>query len=171
MVCSVSRSSFMTGMYATSIGAQNHRTKNKQMLPFLAYNDYKTQQYPVWTLWPKLAAEGKLTPAQQFAVQPTMPEEELYDMDSDPWQLTNLAKSDKPEVKATLTRMRAVLEKWITDTDDHGSHMETLEELQAADPKFTPARDWRPQPGTPDAAKDQPAPAEAPATKRNKAQE
>ena len=32
-VCSVSRSSFMTGMYAVSIGAQNHRTTNKQPLP------------------------------------------------------------------------------------------------------------------------------------------
>src|SRR5262249_24082411 len=33
MVCSVSRSSLMTGMYATSIGAHNHRTTNKQPLP------------------------------------------------------------------------------------------------------------------------------------------
>ena len=33
MVCSVSRSSFMTGMYATTIGAQNHRTKIKRPLP------------------------------------------------------------------------------------------------------------------------------------------
>jgi hypothetical protein len=32
-VCSVSRSSLMTGMYATSIGAHNHRTTNKQPLP------------------------------------------------------------------------------------------------------------------------------------------
>ena len=33
MVCSVSRSSFMTGMYAVSIGAQNHRTLDKKPLP------------------------------------------------------------------------------------------------------------------------------------------
>lgn len=32
-VCSPSRSAFMTGMYATTIGAQHHRTKNKQPLP------------------------------------------------------------------------------------------------------------------------------------------
>ncbi|MGN6642875.1 MAG: sulfatase family protein, partial [Verrucomicrobiota bacterium] len=32
-VCSPSRSSFMTGMYATSIGAHNHRTENKKPLP------------------------------------------------------------------------------------------------------------------------------------------
>ena len=33
MVCSVSRSSFMTGMYAASIGAHNHRTQDKKPLP------------------------------------------------------------------------------------------------------------------------------------------
>src|SRR3954469_23869654 len=32
-VFSVSRSEFMTGMYSTTIGAHNHRTKNKQPLP------------------------------------------------------------------------------------------------------------------------------------------
>jgi arylsulfatase A-like enzyme len=118
-------------------------------VPFLAFNNYKEKQYPVWTLWPKLAAEGKLTPGQEFAVQPTMPEEELYDLQSDPWELHNLAKSDKPEVKEALTRIRGVLEKWIVDTDDHGRRMETLEELQDADSKFVPSRDWRPRPGTP----------------------
>src|SRR2546421_49687 len=33
MVCSPSRSAFMTGMYATTIGAHNHRTVNKKPLP------------------------------------------------------------------------------------------------------------------------------------------
>src|SRR5687767_1084874 len=32
-VCSPSRSALMTGMYAISIGAHNHRTANKQPLP------------------------------------------------------------------------------------------------------------------------------------------
>ena len=48
-------------------------------------------------------------------------------------------------------RLRSVLAKWVVDTDDKGRHCESLAELQAADPKFVPARDWRPQPGTPDA--------------------
>ena len=118
-------------------------------VPFLAFNNYRTQKYPVWTLWPKLAAEGKLTPEQEFAVQPSMPEEELYDMENDPWELHNLAKSDQPEVKEALARLRGVLEKWIVDTDDHGRRFETLAELQAADPKFVVSRDWRPRPDTP----------------------
>ena len=121
-------------------------------VPFLAFNEYKTNQYPVWTLLPTLHAEGKLTPAQAFLCQPTMPEEELYDMDSDPWELHNLAKSDRPADAEALKRLRGVLEKWIVDTNDQGRRFETLAELQAADPKFIPARDWRPQPGTKEAA-------------------
>lgn len=121
-------------------------------VPFLAFNEYKTSQYPVWTLWPKLNEEGKLTPAQQFAVQPSMPEEELYDMDNDPWQLNNLAGADRPDIKQTLLRMRTVLEKWIIETDDHGSEFESLEKLKAAEARFVTARDWRPLPGSKEAA-------------------
>ena len=121
-------------------------------VPFLAFNEYKTQQYPVWSLLPKLHAEGKLTPVQDFMCQSTMPDEELYDLQNDPWELNNLARSDKPEVKEALTRLRGVLEKWIEDTDDQGRRMETLAELQAAEPRFVASRDWRPQPGTPEAA-------------------
>jgi len=145
-------------------------------VPFLAFNEYKTQQYPVWTLLARLHDEGKLTPAQEFLCQPTMPEEELYDMESDPWELNNLAKSEQPEVTEALKRLRGVLEKWIEDTNDQGRHFETLAELQAAEPRFNAGRDWRPQPGTKEAAeaealraigKDQPG--EVPAKKDKKA--
>lgn len=121
-------------------------------VPFLARNEYKEKQYPVWNLLPKLYAEGKLTPAQAAMCQPTMPEEELYDMEADPYELNNLAKSTKPEHQAARKRLSAVLDKWIVDTNDQGRHMETLEELKAAEPRFFPALDWRPQPGTPEFA-------------------
>lgn len=120
-------------------------------VPFLAFNQYKTREYPVWALWPRLEAEGKLTADQRFAVQASMPEEELFDVDSDPWQLHDLSKSDQPEAKEALVRLRGALAAWVVDTDDHGRRFESLAELQAAEPKFVPARDWRPQPGTPGA--------------------
>ena len=135
-------------------------------VPFLAYNEYKTLQYPVWTLLPKLQAEGKLTPPQEFLCQPTRPAEELYDLQNDPWELHNLANSPQPEPRAALQRLRGVLEKWIEETNDQGRRFETLAELQQADPRFVAARDWRPEPGTKQAAeaaalraaaKDQPA--------------
>lgn len=121
-------------------------------VPFLAHNDYKERQYPLWTLLPKLHAEGKLTPAQAAMCQPTMPEEELYDLQSDPHQLNNLAKSSQSEHQAALKNLRAVLTKWIEDSNDQGRRMETLEELKAAEARFIPGIDWRPQPGTPEAA-------------------
>ncbi|MEI6235903.1 MAG: sulfatase [Planctomycetota bacterium] len=148
-------------------------------VPFLAYNDYKTRQYPVWTLLPKLHAEGKLTPSQEVLCQSSMPEEELYDMENDPWELNNLAKSETPANQEALKRLRGVLEKWIVDTNDHGRTFEPLGQLKAADPRFVPSRDWRPQPGTKEAAeaealraaaKDQPPVEEPPVKKKKKAQ-
>ena len=146
-------------------------------VPFLAFNDYKTRQYPVWTLLTKLYAEGKLTPPQAFLCQPSMPEEELYDLEADPWELTNLARSTQPVHQATLKKLRGVLEKWLDETNDKGRRMETLEELQQADQRFYAPRDWRPQPGTPEAAeaaalraaaKDSPPPPEPPTKKKKK---
>jgi len=121
-------------------------------VPFLAFNEYKQKQYPVWSLLPQLHAEGKLTPAQAFLCQPVMPEEELYDVVADPHEINNLAKSDNPEHRAALQRLRAVLEKWIQDTNDQGQRLETLEELINSEKRFVPERDWRPAPGSKEAA-------------------
>ena len=88
--------------------------------PFLAANAYKERQYPVWNLLKELHAQGKLTPAQEFLCQPRMPDEELYDLQTDPYEIHNLTASDNPEHQAELKKLRAVLEKWIVDTDDKG---------------------------------------------------
>ena len=86
--------------------------------PFLQKNDYKERQYPVWTLLPRLNAEGKLTPAQAALCAPTMPAEELYDLTADPHEIKNLASS--PEHAAVRKRLAGVLEKWIEDSNDQG---------------------------------------------------
>lgn len=89
-------------------------------VPFLAANKYKETEYPVWNLLKKLHAEGKLTPAQDFLCQPLMPDEELYNLDSDPDEIHNLAKSAKPEDQAELKKLREVLGKWIVESGDKG---------------------------------------------------
>lgn len=91
-------------------------------VPFLAPNAYKERQYPVWNLLKELHAQGKLTPSQEFLCQPRMPEEELYDLKADPWEISNLA--GRPEMQDTLKRMRGVLEQWIKDTNDRGQYPE-----------------------------------------------
>jgi hypothetical protein len=120
-------------------------------VPFLAFNAYKENSYPVWNLLKELHAQGKLTPAQEVLCQSTMPAEELYDLQADPWEINNLAKSDQPQHQAELQKLRGVLEKWIEDTDDQGRRMETLEELMSGDSRFVPERDWRPAPGSKEA--------------------
>ncbi len=90
--------------------------------PFLQKNDYKEKQYPVWTLLPKLNAEGKLTPVQAALCAPTMPPEELYDLTADPHEIHNLAAA--PDHATALKHLRSVLEKWIEDSNDQGRIME-----------------------------------------------
>ncbi|HSH93204.1 MAG TPA: sulfatase [Roseimicrobium sp.] len=88
--------------------------------PFLSPNEYKERQYPVWNLLKELDAQGKLTPVQKVLTAPTMPAEELYDTETDPYQITNLVASKKPEHQAALKRLRGELEKWIESSNDQG---------------------------------------------------
>ena len=102
--------------------------------PFLQANAYKARQYPVWNLLKELDAQGKLTPAQQFLTAPTMPAEELYDLQADPHQINNLAQAEQPEHQAALKRLRGLVEQWIVDTDDQGRFPEK-ESAQKEPPK------------------------------------
>jgi len=90
--------------------------------PFLQANEYKEKQYPVWNLLKQLHADGKLPPAQEFLCAPAMPEEELYDVATDPYEIHNLANSRAHE--RTLKRLRRALEKWIEDSNDQGRELE-----------------------------------------------
>jgi arylsulfatase A-like enzyme len=90
--------------------------------PFLQANNYKEKQYPVWNLIKELAEQDKLTPVQAVLAAPTMPEEELYDLQNDPHEIKNLAQS--PEHKEVLARMRSALERWIEGSNDQGRQLE-----------------------------------------------
>jgi arylsulfatase A-like enzyme len=90
--------------------------------PFLQSNEYKEKQYPVWNLLKQLDAEGKLTPVQALYCAPTMPVEELYDLQTDPHEISNLTSS--PKYQKVLNRLRGVLEKWIEETNDQGRELE-----------------------------------------------
>jgi len=123
--------------------------------PFLQPNAYKERAYPVWNLLKELHAAGKLTPAQEVLCQPTMPAEELYDLENDPHEIHNLAESAEPEHQATLARMRGLVEAWIEQTDDQGRVFETPEVVRHETRKPTKtgaAKTARPRPAaaTPD---------------------
>lgn len=91
--------------------------------PFLQANRYKETSYPVWNLLKSLHAEGKLTPTQAALCAPTMPAEELYDLEADPHEIKNLASDPAfAEVKA---RMQAALERWMEECQDPGRLFES----------------------------------------------
>jgi N-sulfoglucosamine sulfohydrolase len=108
--------------------------------PFLQPNEYKQRQYPVWSLLKELNAQGKLTPAQAVLTAPTMPPEELYDLAGDPYEVSNLVSSPKPEHMAALRRLRAELNRWIETTNDQGRALEPPE-LAAAKGATKPGGD------------------------------
>jgi len=87
--------------------------------PYMQFNAYKKRQYPVWTLVQVLKEQGKLTGAQAKFAADTRPPEELYDLQTDPHELTNLA--DDESYAKTLTEMRNLLDTWLDQTNDKGA--------------------------------------------------
>ncbi len=60
-----------------------------------------------------------------------MPPEELYDLDTDPYEIHNIATSEDQKHRATLQRLRGVLARWIETTDDQGRFPEPAEVVAA----------------------------------------
>ncbi len=91
--------------------------------PHLQPNAYKDAKDIIIRLR-ELHATGKLEdhPAKRMFTTPR-PLEELYDLQTDPWQLKNL--SDDHEHADTLAELRALLDAWIQETNDQGQTPET----------------------------------------------
>jgi arylsulfatase A-like enzyme len=97
--------------------------------PFLQSNRYKETSYPVWNLMKLLHEKGALNEVQETLCRPTMPAEELYDLERDPHEIHNLA--GQREHQATQARLRKVLEDWIASTDDQGRFPEPPELIRS----------------------------------------
>ena len=94
----------------------------------------------------QLYKEGKLNEVQAFKWGPRVPEE-LYDLENDPHEINNLA--DDPAYAEVLAEHRAILERWVKETDDKGQYPESVESLrgvlkrwnkQAVNPEYDKAR-------------------------------
>ncbi len=64
----------------------------------------------------KLARTGRLTRAQRRLFEAPRARVELYDLQRDPWELTNLA--DQPAQAARVRELAGVLQAWMEETDD-----------------------------------------------------
>jgi len=91
--------------------------------PYLQPCRYKDGK-PFMPVLRELYAAGKLNAAQSLHLAETRPEEELYDLSNDPWEIHNLAGD--PAHKARLDKLRAILARWELDSDDRGRFPEPL---------------------------------------------
>ena len=60
--------------------------------------------------------EGSLSPQQEFYFTTPRPQEELYDTQSDPYEIKNLA--DDPEYSTRLERLRKQMDQWLARVGD-----------------------------------------------------
>jgi len=92
----------------------------RNFYPHLPYKPYETFEFtaPVLERWVQLAREGKLTGDQELPTMRFKPVEELYDSESDPHMVNNLA--DDPAYAHVLKQMRWRLHDWMIETRDLG---------------------------------------------------
>lgn len=76
------------------------------------------EQMPMMQALRTLYNEGALNEQQAAWLHPTKPEEELYDLQNDPYELDNLAGN--PDLQDTLIFYRNILDEWIKDSKDLG---------------------------------------------------
>lgn len=96
--------------------------------PHLQPNRYKDGKAIIQAMH-RLRADGKLAPKVDKLFYAQRPEEELYDLREDPWEMRNLAGDSAHQEK--LAEMRSILERWIETTGDNGQAFETAEEYGA----------------------------------------
>ena len=93
---------------------------------FTTLNRYKEKCFLIKPLMRRLQAEGKLTGPAAELMKP-FPDEQLYDLQADSYEIRNLVNSDAPRHREALLRLRAALDTWLTETGDLGQWPEPPE--------------------------------------------
>lgn len=86
-------------------------------LPYAGHIVYRNQG-AIMQEWLRLQAERKLSGLPALWMRTERPAEELYDTETDPHQVRDLAAD--PVHRATLERMRQAVADWMARTDDQG---------------------------------------------------
>jgi arylsulfatase A-like enzyme len=90
----------------------------------LQTNAYKDNKEIIQRLR-ELHAQGRLDALQEkLLFSPTRSPEELYDVMADPFETVNLAAD--PKHAETLKTLRARLDSWMQETNDHGLESEKV---------------------------------------------
>ncbi|MEO0339901.1 MAG: sulfatase [Bacteroidota bacterium] len=89
----------------------------KPEIPYAINVRYRLQM-PMMLRLLELDSLGQLSGPTALWMADTKPEEELYDLENDPYELNNLA--EKPEQAERLANFRKVLDDWMEETNDLG---------------------------------------------------
>ena len=91
----------------------------RNYMPHRIYGQYIQYMFqtPTTRVWKQMYDEGKLEAPQTFFWE-QKPVEELYDLEYDPDEVKNIAKS--PSHRAVLERFRKVHQDWVMETRDLG---------------------------------------------------
>ncbi|MEM8970335.1 MAG: sulfatase, partial [Bacteroidota bacterium] len=100
---------------------------------------YRKANHPIYHLLNILHEQGQLTEAQQNLVT-TIPYEELYDTQLDPFETKNLVEN--ADYKVVLDSLRGVMNQWIEESGDQGlgTDSSAIEEAFATYGKESAAR-------------------------------
>lgn len=119
--------------------------------PHLMDRRYYDRTNPVRDVMRELHVQGKLTPEQAKVFAPERPEEELYDLKKDRFELHDLSTSEAAKHESALARLRSQLTQWTAETGDLGDQPEPTEAVDATrgrrkkrprvDPEAPPARE------------------------------
>lgn len=85
--------------------------------PYLLWIPYRNRHPMLQEMW-RLHREDALEGPQRLMMQSSRPPEELYDTESDPWEINNLAS--ELEHRDTLEQMRSELARWRNEVGDSG---------------------------------------------------
>ncbi|MGH9750629.1 MAG: sulfatase family protein, partial [Candidatus Polarisedimenticolia bacterium] len=97
---------------------------------------------PTFQAMRRLRERGLLAPDHDLLFVKPRPAEELYDLESDPHELRNLAAD--PGSRAILADLRARLDRWRRDTGDHdGAPLRADESDRETGEPLPGARHWR----------------------------
>jgi uncharacterized sulfatase len=88
-------------------------------LPYFQYINY-LDEMPIMRDWRRLAFAGKLNKTQMLFMSRTKPKEELYDLDTDPYEINNIANAESALIQKTRQELSDALDAWIKDTKDLG---------------------------------------------------
>lgn len=94
---------------------------------------------PIWAERVRMFQGGELTELQQLPFLAPRPSEELYNLDSDPLELKNLAYDEK--YKDVLSEHRTALDQWIAETGDFVPSIRTPDDFDRMSGDRLPTRE------------------------------